>query len=81
MSYMSLAKNRGGRVGVKENFKGGGGVKKILKILLQICDNPERSPKFSEKMAKKVKNFFKNAIFFLKFCAFKENFIGGEGIL
>jgi hypothetical protein len=36
---MSLAKNLGGRVGVN----------KILKILLQICDNPSRSQKFSEK--------------------------------
>jgi hypothetical protein len=55
---MSPAKNLGGRVGVKEI---------CLKILLQICDNPERSQKFSEKvhfLAQKVKNFFKNAIFF-----------------
>jgi hypothetical protein len=61
---MSLAKNLGGRVGVKENFRG---VKKNLKILLQICENLERFQKFSEKwefLAKKVKVFFKNAIFF-----------------
>jgi hypothetical protein len=37
---MSLAKNLGGRVGVKKN----------LKILLHICDNPERFQNFSEKM-------------------------------
>jgi hypothetical protein len=63
---MSLAKNLWGRVEVKENFKGGRG-QKNLKILLQLCDNPKRSQKFSEKRAfllKKVKNFFKNAIFF-----------------
>ncbi len=62
-SHISLAKNFGGRVGVKENFKGGRG-QKNLKILPQICDNPERSRKFSKKghfIAKKVKNFFKNA--------------------
>ncbi len=54
---MSLAKNLGERVGVKENF---------LKILLQICENPKRSQKFSEKfhfLAKKVKILFKNTIF------------------
>jgi hypothetical protein len=42
------------------------GVKIFLKMLLQICENPERSQTFSEKwhfLAKKVKNFFKNAIF------------------
>jgi hypothetical protein len=63
---MSRAKNLGGRVGVKENFKGGGGVKKILKILLQICDNPERSQKFSEKMAflsQKSKKFLQKCHF------------------
>jgi hypothetical protein len=38
---MSLAKNLGGR----------GGVKKNLKILLQICDNPEGSKTFCDKMA------------------------------
>jgi hypothetical protein len=91
--YMSLAKNVGGRVGVKENFKGGGGVKKFSKILLQICDNPERSPKFSEKMAffSQKSNFLQKCHFFSKILlrkilcggrvAFKENFIGGEGIL
>ncbi len=47
---MRLAKNLGGMVGVKENFKGGGGggagwIKKNLKILLQIF------AKFSEKMS------------------------------
>jgi hypothetical protein len=67
-----------------------------LKILLQICDNPERSQKFSEKMAfftQKSKNFLqkwhflakKVKIFFknamLKRVAFNKNFIGGEGIL
>jgi hypothetical protein len=46
---MSLAKNLGGRVGVKETFLGGGGVKKFLKILLQICENLETSQTFSEK--------------------------------
>jgi hypothetical protein len=37
---MSLVKNLGGRVGAKEIF---------LKIFLQICENPKRSQKFSEK--------------------------------
>jgi hypothetical protein len=41
---MNLAKNLGGRVGVKENFRRGKG-QKNLKILLQICENPESSPK------------------------------------
>jgi hypothetical protein len=60
-----------------------------LKRFLQIFDNPERSKKFSEKMAflaKKVKNFFKNDIFFLKILGggrvpLNQNFIGWEGIL
>jgi hypothetical protein len=55
-----------------------------LKILLQICDNPERSQKFSEKwhfLAKKVKNFFKNAIFFAKNLGGGRNFQRREGIL
>jgi hypothetical protein len=54
MIYMSLAKNIGGKVGVKENFKGGRG-QKILKILLQICKNFERSLEnglFSQKSKK-----------------------------
>jgi hypothetical protein len=54
---MSLAKNLGGRVGVKENF---------LKILLQICDNLKRSQKFSAKMAffsQKSKKFLQKAFF------------------
>jgi hypothetical protein len=46
--YMSLDKNLGGRVGFKENFKGGG-VKFFLKILQQICENLKRSQKISEK--------------------------------
>jgi hypothetical protein len=87
---MSLAKNLGGRVGVKENFLGGG-VKKILKILLLICDNPERSQKFSEKMAffsQKSKKFLQKCHFFSKILlrkilggvrvAFNKNFIGGR---
>jgi hypothetical protein len=42
---MSLAKNLGGG-----KFSGGQvGVKKFLKILLQICENPEGSQKCSEK--------------------------------
>ena len=62
---MSLAKNLGGRVGVKNKFLRGG-VENFLKILLQICENLERFQKFSEKwdfLAKKVKVSFKNAIF------------------
>jgi hypothetical protein len=47
---MSPAKDLGGRVGVKKNFKGGG-AKMLLKILQQICENLERSKKFSEKIA------------------------------
>jgi hypothetical protein len=53
-----------------ENFFRDVGVKIFLKSLLQICDNPEKSQKFSEKMTfssqkslKNVKNLFKNAIF------------------
>jgi hypothetical protein len=38
----------GGRVEIKENFRGGG-VKNFLKILLQICKNLERSKKISKK--------------------------------
>jgi hypothetical protein len=51
LAYMSLAKNLWGRVGVRENFYGGGGVEFFWKILLHICDNPERSQTFPEKMA------------------------------
>jgi len=46
---MILAKNLGGRVGFKENFKG---VKHFLKIYVQICEKSD-IPKI----------FFKNAIF------------------
>jgi hypothetical protein len=82
---MSLAKNLGRRVGVKENFRGGG-VKIFLKILLQICDNPKRSQKFSEKMAffsQKSQNFLQKCLFFLKFGegSLKQKFHRGEGIL
>jgi hypothetical protein len=78
---MSLAKNLGGRVGVKENFKGGSGVKIYWKILLQICDNPKRSQKFLKRVA-----FFHQKISRRKISgggrvAFNENFIRGEGIL
>jgi hypothetical protein len=71
-----------------------GGVKKFSKILLQICDNPERSQKISEKRAffcQKSQKFLQKCHFFSKILlrkilgggrvAFKENFIGGEGIL
>ncbi len=80
---MSLAKNHGG---LRKILRGGGGVKKFLKILLQICDNPKRSPKFSEKMAffsQKSQKFLQKCHFFYGGgrVAFKENFIGGEGIL
>jgi hypothetical protein len=76
---MSLAKNLGGRVGVK----------KFLKILLQICDNHERSKKFSKKMAffsQKSQKFLQKCHFFSvggrgRRVAFNKNFIGGEGIL
>jgi hypothetical protein len=81
---MSMAKNLGGRVGVK----------KFSKILFQICDNPERSQKCSEKMpffSQKSQKFLQKCHFFSKILlckifgrgrvAFKENFIGGEGIL
>jgi hypothetical protein len=57
------------------------GFKFFLKILLQICDNPERSQKFSEKWHFLAKKFFKNAILGGGRVAFNENFIGGEGIL
>ena len=91
---MSLAKNLGGRVGVKENFRGEGS--NFFDNFLHICENLERFQNISEKMsffsqksqnflqkwhflAKKVKIFFKNAM--LKRVAFNKNFIGGEGIL
>jgi hypothetical protein len=55
----------------------GGRGQKNLKILLQICDNPERSQKFSSKMAffsqKSKKNIGGGRV------AFNENFIGGGG--
>jgi hypothetical protein len=41
-----------------------------LKILLQICDNPERSQKYSEKMA----FFSQKSLFSLKFCETEKNF-------
>jgi len=69
----------GGGKGLRKIFRGGG-VKKFLKILLQICDNPERSQKFSEKMAffsQKSKKFLQKCHFF----NYGENFIVGEGIL
>ncbi len=40
-TYMSLAKNLGGRVGFEEIFRAGG-AKIVLKMLLQICENLER---------------------------------------
>jgi hypothetical protein len=65
-----------------ENLRGGGGCQKILKILIQICDYPERYQKFSEKIAFLSR---KSKKFLLKWwgrVAFNENFIGGgEGIL
>jgi hypothetical protein len=73
-TYMSLAKNFGGRVEVKENF---------LKILLQICENLERSQKFSEKMTffgQKSQKFLQKSIILGRGrVAFIKNFIGGRG--
>jgi hypothetical protein len=49
------------------NFLGGWRGQTFLNILMQICDNPERSHKFSENLhfsGKKVKHIFKNAICF-----------------
>jgi hypothetical protein len=64
---------------VKENFKGGE-VKIILKILLQICKKITGVPKIFLKNvilgAKKVKNFFKNAIWGK--VAFNKNDVGGR---
>ncbi len=58
--------------GFMKIFRGGsGGVKNFLKILLQICDNPERSQNFSEKMAffsQKSQKFLQICHLFLKFC-------------
>ncbi len=68
---MSLAKNRGGRVGVKENFKGGEESKNFQKFYCRFVIIPRGPQNFLKKwhfLAKKVKNFLKNAIFFLKFC-------------
>jgi Na+/phosphate symporter len=61
---MRLAKNLGGKVGVKENFFfWGGGFKICLKILLQICNNHERSQKFFEKMSFFNQNVYVNVFF------------------
>jgi hypothetical protein len=46
-----LPKILGGGLGLRKIFRGGGGVKNFLKILLHICDNPERSKNICEKMA------------------------------
>jgi hypothetical protein len=76
---MNLAKNLGEELGLRKSFKGAG-AQISLKILLQICENPEKSQKvlqkchFLAKKLKKVKILFKNAIF-------SKNFIRGEGTL
>ncbi len=65
----------GGRVWVKENFKGGEGSKNFRKFYCRFVIIPRGPKNFLKKwhfLAKKVKNFFKNAIFFLKFCEAKD---------
>jgi hypothetical protein len=49
-------------LGLRKIFSWGG----VKKKFLQLCENPERYQKISQKchfLAKKVESFFKNAIF------------------
>jgi hypothetical protein len=67
---VNLAKNLGGGLWLRNIFRGGK-VKFFLKILLQVCENLERSQIFSGKyhfLAKKVKFFSRGRV------AFKKNF-------
>ena len=90
---MSLAKNLGGRVGVKENFWVGEGSLFFSKISPQICENLESAQNFSPKghFFKEKRLFFpKKGHFFQKILlreifgwgrvAFNKNFHRGEGI-
>jgi len=61
---MSLVKNLGGRVGVKENFKSEGS--NFFDKFLHICENLERFQNISEKMSffsQKSQNFLQKSHF------------------
>ena len=64
LPYMSLVKNLGGRVGVKENFKSEGS--NFFDKFLHICENLERFQNISEKMSffsQKSQNFLQKSHF------------------